>query len=86
MTPTELHDEMSERCSSVAMITTDEAVTTDVKVGVMVLDTRVGHLLAAEIGAGADGRPALSVRAIDEYGEPLALTVFEVDGQIMVST
>jgi hypothetical protein len=52
----------------------------------MVLDTRVGHLLAAEIGAGSDGRPALSVRAIDEFGDPLALTVFEVDGQIMVST
>ena len=85
-TPQEIHDDLEDRCSSVALIETDEKVTADVRVGIMVMDTRVGHLLVAEVGAGPDGRPAATLRAIDEVGDPLALTVFEVDGEVMVST
>lgn len=79
-----LYDEVASRCGDVALI--DGTGRSEHRVGVMACDETVGLVLAVEVGIGADGRPAASLRAIGPDCEPVTLSVLEVDGQVMVST
>lgn len=81
--PTELHEELLDRCTSVATIDTDGNAET--RVGIMACDRQVGLLLIVEVGTGPDGRPSATMRAIDNAGDPFRLSILEVDGQLLVS-